>query len=73
MKERRPRKARNMAAKALRECKLFAPKTIPAKKGRGAIYSRKGRIAEKGPSGLCHFWLTKFVRTGYGLYSIVHA
>lgn len=54
MKQKAPRKARNMAAKALRECKLFAPKTIPAKKGKGTIYSRKGRNA-KGPSGLYLF------------------
>ena len=54
MKQRAPRKARNMAAKAMRECKLFAPKTIPPRKGKGTIYSRKGRDA-KGPPGLYLF------------------
>lgn len=60
MKERRPRKARNMAAKALYECKLFAPKVVPPKKGKGTVYTRKGRNAKE-PSGLCHFWLTRIV------------
>jgi stalled ribosome alternative rescue factor ArfA len=55
MKLRKPRKARNLAAKALRECKLFAPKSIPARKGKGAIYSRKGRNAV-GPSGPYLLW-----------------
>lgn len=56
MKRKEPRKARNMAAKAMRECKLFAPKTIPLKKGKGAIYNRKSRNAKE-PSGSYYFGL----------------
>ncbi len=61
MKQRAPRKARNMAAKAMRECKLFAPKTIAPKKGKGTVYSRKGRDA-KGPPGLYSFY-DRVIRT----------
>ena len=46
MKQRKPRKARNLVAKAVRECKLFAPKVIPAKKGKSVVYSRKSRSPE---------------------------
>lgn len=56
MKQRAPRKARNMAAKAMRECKLFAPKTILPKKGKGSVYSRKGRSDRSGPSFLSIFF-----------------
>ena len=66
MKRKEPRKARNMVAKAMRECKLFAPKTVPPKKGRGTVYSRKGREAQ-GPSGLYRFWLTISSQPAYAL------
>ncbi len=54
MKQRKPPKGRNMVAKAL-QCKIFAPKTVPAKKGRGTVYTRKGRSGDNG-SGLYLFW-----------------
>jgi len=55
MKQKVPRRARNMAAKALRECKLFAPKTIAPKKGKGSIY-RRDRGDHSGPSYLHLFF-----------------
>jgi stalled ribosome alternative rescue factor ArfA len=56
MKQKQPRKARNMVAKAMHECKLFAPKAIPSKKGKGTIYNRKSRNAKE-PSGSYYFGL----------------
>ena len=50
MQDRKPSKARNMVAKAMHECKIFHPKVLPAKKGKGK-YSRKGRNAGKELSG----------------------
>ena len=49
MANRKPSKGRNLAAKAMHECKIFAPKTVPAKKGKSAIYSRKGRKVPSDP------------------------
>lgn len=49
MKNKNPPKGRNMAAKALRSCKIFAHKVLPVKKGKGVIYTRKGRNADSGP------------------------
>lgn len=40
MKQRKPAKPRNLAAKAMRESKIFAPKVVPNKKGKGVIYNR---------------------------------
>ena len=48
MKNKNPPKGRNMAAKALRSCKIFAHKVLPVKKGKGVIYSRKSRNADSG-------------------------
>lgn len=60
MKRREPRKPRNMMAKAMHSSSLFAPKTVPPKKGKGVIYSRKGRNAKglSGPYLLAHFTLS---------------
>ena len=55
MKTRKPPKGRNLAAKAMHSCKIFAPKTVPPKKGKGTIYTRKGRNADSGPYLLCAF------------------
>jgi hypothetical protein len=46
MKKRKPPKGRNMVAKAL-QCKIFAPKTVPAKRGKGTIYKRE-KIKDQG-------------------------
>ena len=51
MKRRQPPKGRNLVAKAMHESKLFASKVVPAKKGKGFVYSRKSRDAIKGLSG----------------------
>ena len=40
MKNRKPSKPRCLVTKAMRESKLFAPKSIPNKKGKGVIYNR---------------------------------
>lgn len=40
MKNRKPPKPRCLVTKAMRESKLFAPKTIPNKKGKGVTYNR---------------------------------
>lgn len=40
MKNRKPPKQRCLVTKAMRESKIFAPKTIPNKKGKGVIYNR---------------------------------
>lgn len=40
MKNRKPPKPRCLVTKAMRESKLFAPKSIPNKKGKGVIYNR---------------------------------
>lgn len=53
MKERKPPKGRNLAALAL-HCKIFAPKTVPAKRGKGTAYSRKGRNESRSDPYL--FW-----------------
>lgn len=40
MKKKKPPKPRDLAAKAMRESKIFAPKVVPSKKGKGTIYKR---------------------------------
>jgi stalled ribosome alternative rescue factor ArfA len=54
MRQRKPRKARNMVAKAMHECKIFQPKVLLPKKGKGSIYKRtdKGRDMGSGPYSL---------------------
>ena len=47
MKRRQPPKGRNLVAKAMRECKLFALKTVPAKKS-FSEQERKYRKHKKG-------------------------
>jgi stalled ribosome alternative rescue factor ArfA len=51
MKQRKPRKPRNLAAKALIECKIFRTNVAPIKRGKGSTYSRKSRNADQRPSG----------------------
>jgi hypothetical protein len=41
MAKRPPRNPRNPHAQALFTCKLFAPKSVPVKKGKGMKYDRK--------------------------------
>lgn len=54
MKQKKPTKPRNLVAKAMRESKIFAPKAIPNKKGKGAIYKRnkQDRSDPSGPFSL---------------------
>lgn len=40
MKQKKPPKPRCLVTKAMRESKIFAPKTVPNKKGKGTIYNR---------------------------------
>jgi stalled ribosome alternative rescue factor ArfA len=56
MKTKQPRKARNLMAKALHECKIFAPKAIAPKKGKGSIYKRDRKGDLSGPSFLPIFY-----------------
>jgi stalled ribosome alternative rescue factor ArfA len=47
MKQRKPPKAVNVAARALYTNKLFAHKSMPNKKGKGSVYKRS-KIEDRG-------------------------
>lgn len=61
MKQRGPRKARNPVARSMHLSKLFAPKALPAKKGKSTHYKRDRDWDRSGDFGPNSFWAAPLV------------